>query len=92
MDGITAVERLILDKIDTLHQKVEGVEVKVDLHNEHLHNFKLETLRNHAACKEDCHAKINKLNLTIVKVIGIAGAGGVAGQGLDFLLKTYLGG
>ena len=81
------ISKLIIDKIDTLHAKVESIEDKVDKHADALNNFKLETLRNHSACREDCNAKFYKLRLNMVKVLGVAAAGGVAGQGVEYILK-----
>jgi len=81
------VTTLILDKIDGVSEQLKKLEEKVEKHTETINSFKLETLHKQAICREDCHAKINKLRFTMAKLLGVAAAGGLAGEGLDYLLK-----
>lgn len=83
------VRDLILKKIETVEYKLNKIETKIDKNAENIFNLKLDMVQRHAICKEDCQSKINKLRLSVAKVIGVAAAGGIAGGGLEYVLKLF---
>ncbi len=80
---------LILDKINAVDKKIDKVEKHVEKHYKMIHELHVETVEDMAACKTDCTSKITAIRFTLLKLLAVAAAGGIAGSGLTEIIGTF---